>query len=102
MIVVTASLLSRPGCETRLEAEVMRLLAATRREAGCLQYDLHVDTGDARRLVLIERWSDPAALEAHRRTPHISAFRDRSRSLLAEDPEVRVLAPLEPRPDGGP
>lgn len=60
--------------ETVLQA-LTAMLTPTRAEAGCRQYDLHVDQSDPNRLVMIERWSDDAALDAHIATSHMAQLK---------------------------
>ena len=44
-----------------------------RREEGCLGYDYYLDTEDADRLLLVERWESRAAQQLHLRQPHMAA-----------------------------
>jgi quinol monooxygenase YgiN len=46
------------------------LTAPTRAEAGNLQYDLYRSPKEKNRFLRIERWTDAAALEAHKQTPY--------------------------------
>ncbi|TAK94934.1 MAG: antibiotic biosynthesis monooxygenase, partial [Verrucomicrobia bacterium] len=40
-ITVVATFKARPGKESELRAALIGLVAPTRKEAGCLNYDLH-------------------------------------------------------------
>ena len=40
-------------------------------EQGCLQYDLFADAADENKFVLVEQWSNQAALDAHDQTVHM-------------------------------
>ena len=51
-----------------------RLIAASRAEPGCLQYDLHQQPDHSRVLVMIEQWRDAAALTVHQASAHYQAF----------------------------
>ena len=48
--------------------------ASVRDEPGCRQFDVVIPSGDADRVVLYEIYDDPAAFDAHKRTPHFAAF----------------------------
>lgn len=52
-------------------AALRTLVAATRQEEGCLQYDLFESGAAAGVFVTVEEWSDQAALDAHMKSPHI-------------------------------
>ena len=64
------------------------LIEPTRAEAGCLQYDLHVDLADEHHLFFFERFVDVAAIESHNRTPHLLALGERLTGLLDGPPRV--------------
>jgi quinol monooxygenase YgiN len=55
-------------------AEVLELAATVRQhslaEPGCLGYEVFRSVEEPGRLLLVERYRDNAAIEAHRGTPH--------------------------------
>ena len=64
-------------CKPDLRAEFLEAIlaegidVASRAEAGNLKYDYYFTFDDrADELLLIEKWRDAAALEAHAETPH--------------------------------
>jgi len=73
MLVVIASMKAKSGKEGELAEVLKKFVAPTRREGGCIQYDLHVDNSDPGSFAFYERWKDEAALEAHLKTPHITS-----------------------------
>ncbi len=98
MIHLIATLTIKPGSLAAVTEAVHPCLEATRAEAGCISYDLHVDVSDDTRLVFVERWENRAALDAHFQTPHLQAWREAggqyftSRNIeIIEDGRVEVL-----------
>lgn len=89
-VTVVARMQAKPGMEARLRQELLHLVAETRREAGCLNYDLHVLAGDATRFLFYENWSSRAHLDAHAQSPHIQAFRALAGELLAAPTEITL------------
>ena len=85
---------ARPGQEAALQAALTLLTRQSREEAGCLEYTLLEDRDDPARLSIYERWADTAAIDAHDRTPHVTAFVARFDELLAEPLAVRRLRRL--------
>lgn len=63
----------RPGKGDELERELLALTAPTRAEPGALRYDLYRSQANRDEFVRFEEWRDEAALEAHKRTPHLQA-----------------------------
>lgn len=88
-LVVFAEVYAKPGQEENLRQALMALVAPTRAEAGCLQYDLHADNDDAGHYFFYERWESMAALELHTATAHFKAFEARTEELLREP--LRVI-----------
>jgi quinol monooxygenase YgiN len=74
---------AREGQETLLEAELRALVNPSRKEEGCLRYELHrsVDTPDA--LLLHEVWATRDAHTEHSHTPHFLRWNARKDALLA-------------------
>ncbi len=80
--VITAATFIRgiEGKEQELEAHLLSLSAPTRAEPGCVTYDLYRSPEVKNHFLRLEVWASPAALEAHKATPHIRAsFEKRQR-----------------------
>lgn len=60
----------------------------TRAEQGCYVYDLLQNRSDAAHFTFVEEWADEAALDAHSRSPHITAGRARLAGSTAAPTEV--------------
>jgi quinol monooxygenase YgiN len=90
---VVARFLARPGREADLAALLTSLLAPTRQEAGCHQYDLLVNPADPRDFCFVERWLDDASLDRHLATAHVRAAIDGSADLVEAPPDVRRYRP---------
>jgi len=73
---------AKEGQELLLEAELRALVAPTRREEGCLQYDLHRSTELAGQFFLHEVWETREHHTAHTRTPHFLRWNARKDALL--------------------
>ncbi|BDU71595.1 putative quinol monooxygenase [Mesoterricola silvestris] len=97
-IVLAAMFTARPGGGSALLAEAARMVEPTRAEPGCVRYDLFRDPENPDALAFVETWESAPALEAHRRSPHIQAWRAASAALIAAR-DTRTLEPLgEPGP----
>ncbi len=82
---VTLIVMLRPklGQETLLEAELRALVAPTRREEGCLTYDLHRATDPPGAFLLHEVWATREYHRLHKQTPHFLRWDARKDALLA-------------------
>ncbi|MEJ7608340.1 MAG: putative quinol monooxygenase [Bryobacteraceae bacterium] len=88
VVSVVAEMVAKPGKEEELRAELLKMLQATRKEAGCIQYDLHAHIDQPGRFVFYENWATVEALERHSKSDHIQAFRAIRGNLLQEDARV--------------
>ena len=76
MLHLIATLKIEPGSLPAIRQAVMPCIEATRREKGCITYDLHQSLTDPDTLVFVERWETKAALENHFTEPHFLAWRE--------------------------
>lgn len=86
---VVARYVALPGKEQSLKSVLTALVPPTRRELGCYQYDLLVDSSDPRQFCFVERWDDDAALEQHLETAHLKKALDQIQDLCEGPPEIR-------------
>lgn len=83
-LTVIAHAVAKPGKEKELQKVLQTLVAPTRAEAGCLNYDLHQSTENPLEFVFHENWTSKTALDAHLQTRHIKEAGAAAKDLLAE------------------
>ncbi len=89
-ITVVATFQARPGQEAELKKALIGLVAPTRQEAGCLNYDLHALPEDPAKFLFHENWTSKAHLEAHLESAHIKALLPRVDELAVAMPEITI------------
>ena len=57
-----------------LRAELEKLIAPTRAEDGCIQYDLHLDNENPNFFVFYENWETRELWQTHMSAPHLAAY----------------------------
>ena len=62
---------AKPGKEQALKDMLISLIAPTRQEPGCLNYDLHQSQTNPAQFMFYENWIDAKAHAAHCQTEHI-------------------------------
>jgi quinol monooxygenase YgiN len=82
-VTLIVLLRARTGHEPFLEAELRALVAPTRKEEGCLQYDLHRAADGAGAFLLHEVWESREHHTAHTKTDHFLRWNARKDALLA-------------------
>lgn len=91
MIGVTARLPVQPGKEAEFEAVFGELAAKVNaQETGCHLYELFRTPGQPDYIVL-ERYADRAALDAHGKTDYFLAAQPALGALLAGQPTIEVF-----------
>jgi len=64
-LTVVAHIRAKADQIALVQSELEKLLAPTRKEPGCLQYDLHQDSKDPAHFVFLEAWSSREHLQTH-------------------------------------
>jgi quinol monooxygenase YgiN len=79
---VLALFTAAPGKEAELEEALKALIEPTRKEAGCIRYDLTQGLGKPAEFAFIEEWESAADLDAHLQTTHVREAGSKAASLL--------------------
>ena len=79
-----ATITPKPEFFAEARAALMSILPDTRKEQGCLLFDLLDDEQEGGRIYLWEEWADDAALQAHYAEPYTLAVFEKYRNWLAE------------------
>ncbi len=82
-VTLIVLLRAREGQETILEAELRALVGPTRKEEGCLRYDLYRSADTPGALLLHEVWETREAHTEHTHSPHFLRWNARKDALLA-------------------
>jgi quinol monooxygenase YgiN len=90
MIHVIAIVTAKPGMRDLILDAMAANSAAVRAEAGCIEYDATIDDTALTRaplgpdtILVVEKWRNAAALEAHRTAPHMAAYQAQTQDLVA-------------------
>ena len=98
MIHVIALITAKPGKRVALLEEFRKIIPDVHAEQGCIEYGPAVDVeGSPDRFgddtfVVVEKWESQEALKAHSVAPHMKAYGERVRDLIAGR-AVHVLTP---------
>lgn len=102
MIHVLARITLQPGARAAWLAAFRSVAPHVHAEDGCIAYEATADApgvlgaqtlaGDDT-VIIVERWRDEAALKAHSTAPHMTAYREAVKPLVA-GVRIEVLRPL--------
>ena len=103
MIRVVAVITASPGRRAELLAAFRANIANVLAEKGCIEYAGHVDAATVGpfqadygpdSLVVLESWESPEALKAHIAAPHMKAYSEKTRDLVAKR-SIHILSAID-------
>ena len=89
-LTVVATFQARSGKESELRAALIGLVTPTRKEAGCLNYDVLQAVDDPAKFLFHENWTSKAHLDAHLQSPHVQALLPRVDELCTGFPQITL------------
>ena len=89
-LTVVAQIKAKPGQEDQVRRELLSLVAPSRKDAGCLNYDLHQALDNPALFLFHENWASKAHLEQHLQKPDLKAVLARVGELVAEPPRITL------------
>jgi quinol monooxygenase YgiN len=89
-LIVAARMVAKPGKEEALRATLMGLIEPTRKEAGCILYDLHEEQGKPGSFLFFEKWTSKQALDEHLAMPYLKALLAAAPELVEGAPEIAL------------
>jgi quinol monooxygenase YgiN len=98
---VLAIITAKPGRRDELLQAFKTNVPKVRAEEGCIEYVATIDAEGAGAVqtrfgedafVVVEKWASLEALEAHAAAPHMKAYAEKSRDMIASR-VIHVLSP---------
>jgi len=94
MVVLAVTWMAKVGHESDVAVIFEKLTAESRKEPGCLMYQVHKHKTDPRRFFIYEQYKDDAALEAHRTSPHFLQLAKKELPKIGDRTEGHLFEPL--------
>lgn len=73
-LTIVANIKANPDQTALVKAELEKLIALTRAEAGCIGYDLHQDNDNPAHFMFYEIWESRELWQTHMNAPHLAAY----------------------------
>jgi autoinducer 2-degrading protein len=89
-ITVTARLKIKKTMLDEAARGLKELAAKTRKEPGCIKYELHRCLDDDTMLLIYEVWKQKDDIDKHFETAHFKAWRKLSQDMTAEPTQVTL------------
>ncbi|HEY9041281.1 MAG TPA: putative quinol monooxygenase [Rheinheimera sp.] len=93
MLTLVAEIVAEPGAAKQLKPLLDRLVGQTRKEYGCISYELYQESET--HFLMFEEWFDQAALDKHMASVHFAEFNAAAtQSNLLQQVKIRYLSRL--------
>ena len=89
-LIVVAQIKAKPGSENQVRQELLSLVAPSRKDDGCLNYDLHQALDNPALFLFHENWTSKAHLDQHLQQPELQAVLARVGQMVAEPPQITL------------
>jgi len=97
-LTVIAYIFAKRGEEQRVRTALLGLVDETRKEKGCINYDLHESEENPAHFLMHENWHSVADLDAHARSTHLRDFGRNMGPFLERPTEItkwKMVSDLE-------
>ena len=94
MVVLAVTWLAKVGREVEVAEVFSKLTEESRKEPGCVTYQVHRHKTEPRRFFIYEQYKDDAALEAHRSASHFLQYAKKELPKLGDRVEGQLYEPL--------
>ena len=83
-ITVVAKVVAKSNTIEQVRDELIKMIAPTRYEPGCLEYRLHQDKQDPTVFFFYENWENLSCLEQHLNSAHFQRYVAAVENLISE------------------
>jgi len=83
-LTIIARIESKPENIDLIKSEVFKLIEPTRKEKGCIQYDLHQNNESLEVFVFYENWESLELWQEHMESSHLKNFIESTEGALAD------------------
>ena len=92
MVHIMARITSLPESAATMKTLLAELVAQSRKEEGCLHYELFQRADAAHVFQTVERWRDQASVDAHMASPHVASAIAQGTPHFGAAPEIQAFS----------
>jgi quinol monooxygenase YgiN len=94
-VTVIAYIEIKPGTEEAFKAELVKLIASSRAESACVNYDFHQSVKQSNHFFAYENWASMEGLDRHAKSTHIQTFRQNCADMFVKPAEITIWKKLD-------
>ncbi|MFW2381475.1 MAG: putative quinol monooxygenase [Acidimicrobiales bacterium] len=88
MLILSGTVKMDPNDIAVIREAALAMIAATRAEAGCIEYEFSEVIGEPGSMRIFERWESVDALEAHFVAPHMAVWQEAMKSVTVHSRDL--------------
>jgi quinol monooxygenase YgiN len=73
-LTIVANIIAKANKVELVKAELFKLIETTRKEAGCVNYDLHQDNANPAHFMFYETWETRELFQTHMSNQHLKDY----------------------------
>ncbi|SNY99957.1 putative quinol monooxygenase [Flagellimonas pacifica] len=73
-LTIVAKIWAKEGKRDFIKSELIKLIAITKAEEGCINYDLHEDNEDPNVFLFYENWTSRELWQQHMKAKHLEEY----------------------------
>ncbi len=73
-LTIVANIKAKPDKVDLVKTELLKLIAITRSEQGCINYDLHQNNDNPAQFIFYENWETRELWQAHMANDHLKEY----------------------------
>lgn len=66
------------------------VVQGSQEEDGCISYNVHQDTSDSTRFIILEEWESQAAIDFHGSTDHFKTYQKASKDMVVKKEVIKM------------
>jgi len=83
-LTIVAKILAKEEKRELVKTELLKLIATTKAEEGCINYDLHQDNENKNLFLFFENWENRDLWQKHMTMPHLADYSKATEGAVEE------------------
>lgn len=91
MKVINASFFIKGNQRENFLSDTKELISETRKEEGCLAYNLYESLEERNTFIMVENWKDQFAIDIHNQNPLLQNFISKVADYSIKAPDLKIF-----------
>ena len=91
MKVINASFFIKENQRENFLSDTKELISETRKEEGCLAYNLYESLEERNTFIMVENWKDQFAIDIHNQNPLLQNFISKVADYSIKAPDLKIF-----------